>query len=115
MLSNTEGGERIYRLECEIMGFTLAAGRWEVQMDTAAAEALLSDFKGQHLDRTIESSSGLDGTTYLLLVGSGPDRITLGWWSVLPRQWREVAPFLEHLLSLAGARAKPFGHVPESR
>ena len=108
LLSVVEGILRTYRLECEIMGFARNAGSWEVAVDTAAAEALLADFKGQDLDRKAASSSGLDGVTYSLDFGSGSERVSLRWWSALPRQWRGLTPVLRRLLRLAGARAKDF-------
>jgi len=108
LLSVVEGVLRTYRLECEIMGFAPNAGSWDVSVDTASAEALLADFTGQDLDRNAKSSSGLDGVDYSLDFGLGPERVSLRWWSALPRQWRELTPLLRRLLRLAGPRARGF-------
>ena len=108
LLSVVEGALRTYRLECEIMGFDPDAGSWEAKVETAAAEALLADFTGQDLDRKAASMSGVDGVMYFLDFGSAPERVSLRWWSALPRQWRGLTPLLGRLLQLAGARAKGF-------
>jgi len=108
LLSDVEGALRTYRLECQIMGIATNAGSWEVSVGTAAAEALLADFAGQDLDRKATSSIGVDGVTYSLDFGSGPERVTLRWWSALPRQWRGLTPLLRRLLRLAGPRARGF-------
>ena len=108
LLSVVEGELLTYRLEGEIMGFAPNAGSWQVSVDNAAAEALLADFTRQDLDRKAVYLSGVDGVMYSLDFGSGPERVSLRWWSALPRQWRGLTPLLRRLLRLAGARARGF-------
>jgi hypothetical protein len=63
-----------------------------------------------------EATSGLDGTTYELLIERGLNKVQFNWWCEPPEVWKALGELSRRLLNKANAQwmAKSYSRTPES-
>ncbi|HTF24484.1 MAG TPA: hypothetical protein VK937_11295 [Candidatus Limnocylindria bacterium] len=76
---------------------------WRKDIPPEEVEEILDTLKSQIPSAVPEAISGLDGTTYELLIERGSNMVQFTWWCGPPRVWKALGELSTRLLNRANA------------
>jgi hypothetical protein len=76
---------------------------WRKYVPPAEAREFIEILEGQFVPVVPETTSGLDGTTYELLIERGLTNIPFAWWNEPPGVWKALGELSKRLLAIADA------------
>lgn len=76
---------------------------WRREIPPHEAKEIMDILEHQVVSIAPEEISGLDGTTYELLIERGPNKVQFRWWCDPPRGWQALGEVSERILNVADA------------